>query len=127
MADCCGKDACKDKTVLFYSCSGGANVAEVADRAARQLMADGCGTMWCLAGIGADIEMMVEKARDADLNVILDGCPMDCAKLIFDNAGIDNCVQIRISDLGIEKTKGVRATDDQVARAVARAKEALSQ
>lgn len=29
MAECCG-----GKNVLFYACSGGANVAEVADRAA---------------------------------------------------------------------------------------------
>ena len=113
------------KTVLFYACSGGANVAEVADRAARQLMEEGEGMMWCLAGIGAGIDLMVEKAKEADLNVVLDGCPMDCAKLIFDNAGITNYTQVRVSNLGIEKTKGARATDEQVARAVAKAKELL--
>jgi len=113
------------KTVLFYACSGGANVAEVADRAARQLMEEGEGMMWCLAGIGAGIDLMVEKAKEADLNVVLDGCPMDCAKLIFDNAGITNYTQVRVSNLGIEKTKGARATDAEVARAVAKAKELL--
>ena len=38
-ADCCGGDA--KKTVLLYACSGGANVAEIADRAARAAIAKG--------------------------------------------------------------------------------------
>ena len=123
MSECCD-DTKKD--VLFFSCSGGANVAEVADHAARRLMAEGHGMMWCLAGIGAGIDAMVQKAKDADLNVVLDGCGMDCAKKIFDNAGITNFVQIKVTDLGIEKQKGVGATDEQAAAAVAKAKEALS-
>ena len=32
MSGCCGKSA--KRTVLLYACSGGANVAEIADRAA---------------------------------------------------------------------------------------------
>ena len=123
-ADCCGGNA--KKTVLLYACSGGANVAEVADRAARELMFSGCGSMFCLAGIGAGIPAMVQTARDADLNVILEGCPMDCAKKIFERAGLTNYVQIKVTDLGIEKTKGVRATDEQVARLVAKAREVLA-
>ena len=113
------------RKVLFYACSGGANVAEVADRAARDLMLAGEGTMWCLAGLGAGIESLIETARDADLNVVIDGCPMDCAKKIFDNVGVTNYVQIKSTDLGMEKVKGVRATDEQVATLVAAAKQVL--
>jgi len=123
-ADCCGGDA--KKTVLLYACSGGANVAEIADRTARELMFAGCGSMFCLAGIGAGIPNMVQAAKAADLNVILDGCPMDCAKKIFDNAGLTNYVQVRVTDLEIEKQKGIRATDEQVAAAVAKAKEVIA-
>jgi uncharacterized metal-binding protein len=123
-SDCCGGDA--KKTVLLYACSGGANVAETADRAARELMFSGCGSMFCLAGIGAGIQGMVQTAKDADLNLVLEGCPMDCAKKILDNAGITNYVQVKVTDLGIEKTKGVRATDEQVARLVAKAREVLA-
>ena len=49
---CDGTDASK-KTVLFYACSGGADVAEVADRATREMMFAGEGIMWCVAGLGA--------------------------------------------------------------------------
>ena len=124
MADCtCGG---KKKSVLLYACSGGANVAEISDKAARQLMFDGQGSMFCLAGIGAGIPNMVQQAKDADLNVILEGCPLDCAKKIFDNAGLKNYVQIKATDLGIEKKKGIRATDEQVATVVAKAKEVIA-
>lgn len=125
-SDCCSGEKPK-KTILFYACSGGANVAEVADRAARQLMDEGLGIMFCLAGLGAGIEGMIQTAKDADLNVVMDGCPVDCAKKIFDKAGVTNYVQIRLTDLGMEKVKGVRATDEQVAAAVARAREIVAQ
>ena len=116
----------KKRTVLVYSCSGGANVAEVADRAARQLMFDGQGSMFCLAGLGAGIQGMVQTARDADVNLVIDGCPVDCAKKVFEKAGVTNFTCIRVTDLGIEKAKGVRATDEQVQKVVAKAKEVLA-
>jgi len=112
---------------MLYACSGAANVAEVADKAARQLMADGCGMMWCLAGIGAGIETMIDKAKSADLNLVIDGCPTDCARMILENAGIANAEPLRVTDLGIEKAKGVRATDEQVALVVAKAREVLAE
>ena len=123
MADCCcGSD--KKKTVLLYACSGGANVAEISDRAARQLMFDGSGTMFCLAGLGAGIAGMVQTAKDADINLVIDGCPMDCVKKLFEKTGIP-FAYVRVTDLGIEKVKGIRCTDEQVAIVIAKAREAL--
>ena len=120
MSECCG-----GKKVLLYACSGGANVAEISDRAARDLMFSGKGQMFCLAGIGAGIPGMVQTAKDADVNFVIDGCPMDCAKKIFDKAGVTNYVQLKVTDLGIEKAKGIRCTDAQVKTVVARATEML--
>lgn len=123
MTECCSE---KNKTVLLFACSGGANVAEISDRAARALMFAGKGQMFCLAGIGAGIPDMVRKAKDADLNIVIDGCPLDCARKIFDQHGVTNYVQIKVTDLGIEKAKGVRCTDQQVATVVNRANEILA-
>jgi len=114
-SSCCGGGS--SKNVLLYACSGGANVAEIADRAARALMTEGRGTMFCLAGIGADIQGMVQTARDADLNLVIDGCPLDCAKKIFDRHGITNYVQVKVTDLDIEKQKGAAVADEQVTSA----------
>ena len=85
----------KKRNVLLYACSGGANVGEVADRAARELMFAGEGTMFCLAGLGGDIEGMIQTARDADLNVVIDGCPMACARKTFDRLGVSNYKLLR--------------------------------
>ncbi len=122
-AECCGTGA--GRNVLIYACSGGANVAEIADKAARELMFAGCGTMFCLAGLGAGIQGMIQTAKDADVNLVIDGCPMDCAKKIFDRCGVANYKQIKVTDLGIEKVKGVRCTKEQVDKVVAKAKEVL--
>ncbi len=127
MSECgCGSSECK-KTVLLYACSGGANVAEVADKVARELMFAGAGTMFCLAGLGAGIEGMVQTARDADVNLVIDGCPVDCAKKIFEKAGLTNYRYIKVTDLGIEKVKGVRCTREQVDTVMAKAREVLAQ
>ena len=124
MADCCGSD--KKKTVLLYACSGGANVAEIADKAARELMFSGDGSMFCLAGLGAGIQGMVQTAKDADVNMVIDGCPMECAKKVFEKAGVTDYRYIKVTDLGIEKVKGIHCTDEQVAKVVAKAKETLA-
>jgi uncharacterized metal-binding protein len=122
-ASCCGSDG---KTVLLYACSGGANVGEISDKAARELMFEGKGTMFCLAGLGGDIQGMVQTARDADANLVIDGCPMGCAKKTFDRHGITNYRYIRVTDLGIEKVKGVRCTQEQVDKTIAKAREVLA-
>lgn len=124
MSDCgCG---CEKRTVLLYACSGAANVAEVADKAARQLMFDGQGSMFCLAGLGAGMAGMIQQAKDADVNLVIDGCPMECAKKVFAKAGVTNFAYVKVTDLGIEKKKATRATDDQVAAVVGKAKELLA-
>ena len=124
-SSCCGTG--NGKTVLLYACSGGANVAEISDRVAREIMFSGCGAMFCLAGLGADIQGMIQTARDADVNLVIDGCPMGCAKKIFDRHGLTNYKQIKVTDLGIEKVMGVRCTPDQVDKVVAKAKETLAE
>ena len=121
---CCSGD---QKKVLFYACSGGANVAEASDKACRQLMSEGVGSVFCLAGLGAGIENMVQQARDVDLNVVIDGCPQDCARKIFDKLALTNVRFVRATDLGLEKRpKGTRATDEEVLTIVAGVKKTLA-
>jgi len=115
--------SCSGQKVLLYSCSGAANVAEAADRACRQLSSEGRGSMFCLAGLGAGLEPMIQAAEDAELNIVVDGCDMDCGKKILDKCGIRNYIQIKVTDLDIEKAKDVPVTDEQVQVVVKRVRE----
>lgn len=115
------------KKFLLYACSGGANVAEASDLACRELMSEGLGSMFCLAGLGAGIEGMIQQARDADMNVVIDGCPMDCARKIFDKLDLGHVHFVRATDLGLEKKpKGTRANEDEVKTIVNNVKQALA-
>jgi uncharacterized metal-binding protein len=123
---CCGASP-TTKKVLLYACSGGANVAEASDAACRQLMNEGLGSMFCLAGLGAGIESMVQQARDADLNVVIDGCSMDCARKIFDKLELSNACFVRATELGLmKKPKGTRSTDEEVQTIVKHVKQMIA-
>jgi uncharacterized metal-binding protein len=43
-------------------------------------MAEGFGTMTCLASIGAHLSGFVESAKGADENITIDSCPVACGK-----------------------------------------------
>lgn len=126
MSDCCcgNKSA---KKVLLYACSGGSNVGEAADIACRQLMNEGVGSMFCLAGLGAGIDSMVLQATAADLNVVIDGCSVDCAHKTFARLGLSNVHFVRAADIGLEKKpKGTSATLDEVKAIVDHVKRTLA-
>jgi uncharacterized metal-binding protein len=114
------------KKVMLFSCSGAANVAEIADRVARQLAAEGLGQMYCLAALGAGIPHMVEDAWAADLCIVIDGCPKDCARLIFEKLGLRNTKLLRVTDHGIEKRTGKEVTEEQVQKIVSVTKDLLA-
>lgn len=72
------------------------------------------------------VQGLVQAAKDADANLVIDGCPMACGKKCFDSAGIDNYQHICVTGLGIEKLpKGHRATAAEVGQIVAAARAVL--
>ncbi|GFO97463.1 DGC domain-containing protein [groundwater metagenome] len=99
MAECCIGD-----TRLIYSCSGGSNVGEIADRVVRKMRAEGLGRMTCLASIGAHLSGFVESAKGADENITIDGCPVACAKKNLEHVGIKP-KSIILTEMGLVKGK----------------------
>ena len=90
---------------LIFACSGGADVGHLSDAAARKMMKDGNGKMFCLAGLGGKVEGILKTTRDSDRILVIDGCPVDCAKKTFDQAGITSFTQFQVTALGFEKGK----------------------
>ena len=100
----CGAEG---KTRIIYSCSGiGSNVGQLANAAACRLAHEGYGSGSCLAGVGGGIEKLVSIGRTADERIVIDGCPVGCAKKIMDDKGLAVDRYVLITDLGITKIPG---------------------
>jgi uncharacterized metal-binding protein len=92
------------KATLLYACSGAANTGYLADQVARLLTRQGAGEMTCLVSMGANQPKFLQAARDAQKNVVIDGCPIACGKKIFESLGIP-CEHHTTTDFGVEKKK----------------------
>lgn len=90
---------------VIFSCSGCADVGELADQAARKLTRDGAGKMACLAGISGRVSGIVKSTEAAQSILAIDGCPLDCTRKTLEIAGISKVNHLRLSDLGFEKGK----------------------
>jgi uncharacterized metal-binding protein len=97
MAECC-----EGKTKLIYSCSGAADVGEIADRVARKLRDEGFAKMSCFAGIGAELSGYVQSAKDADAVITVDGCRHACARKSLLRIGVDS-VSFVLTAMGLAK------------------------
>jgi len=71
--------------------------------------------MYCLNGLGGQLDEFVDKTRDADVVLLVDGCDKDCGKAVMAQCGIDGYRYVRVTDLGIEKAKPKRAEEGQIA------------
>lgn len=93
------------KTVnLLFTCSGTADVGELADRAVRQVARQGQAAMSCLASIGARDSDIMFNARLADRVLLVDGCPKACSLRTFEQAALNRPVQwFNLSEIGLRK------------------------
>ena len=77
----CSCGANEPKRIIF-PCSGQANVGQLTNLAALQLTEEGYGSIACASLLAIGSENLIANAMNADEVVILDGCPMVCAKKI---------------------------------------------
>ena len=84
------------------NCSGGLNVGQVANNAMIELDKGGIGNAYCLAGIGAALSGFIESAKAAK-TVVIDGCPVGCAKKAFEKYDITPTQYFVVTEMGIEK------------------------
>ena len=95
---------------MIFPCSGGSDVGELSDKAAR-LLGKSCGkSMYCLAGIGGKVAPIINNTKLADNIIVIDGCPVECAKKTLESAGINEFQYFRLDELGF--AKGHTTIDD---------------
>ena len=112
-----GPDCCQPKvTTMILACSGGSNVGQLSNQAAIELTQEGFGKLSCLAGVGAHLSGFVQSARDIDALVVIDGCPVGCAKGVLEQAEVPLRGYLVVTDLGIEKNKDMNLQRDEIDR-----------
>jgi len=119
------KCGCGSGADLMFCCSGVADTAEIGDRAVRLLHKEGGARMYCLAGIPANAELIMNGARAAERILVIDGCDTDCARLTMEAGGFTGFLHLRVTDLGMEKTKSP-VTEERVERVARHAREMLA-
>jgi uncharacterized metal-binding protein len=109
---------CNEAGVLIFPCSGGSDVGELSDRAARKMAECGQAKMFCLAGIGAHIPGMIESSKAANKLIVIDGCPVSCSKKTLEHAGF-KVMAFNLKDMGFEKGK-TKVNEENIERAASK-------
>jgi uncharacterized metal-binding protein len=99
---------------LIFCCSGASNVGVISFQAAIRLAQEGFGAFSCIAGIGSTNAPMIRAAKLARKRVVIDGCPISCAKKIMDANLIPVDRYVIVTELGIDKTHGLDIDDTDI-------------
>lgn len=111
----CGQD---EKKRIIFPCSGVANVGQITNLASIQLAEEGYGSPSCIALLATGAESLIGSVKSVDEVLILDGCPVLCAKKIAEQMGIAVAQHIVVTRLGIEKGPSTSYTADDVEKVV---------
>lgn len=114
----CSCGANEPKRIIF-PCAGQANVGQLTNLAAIQLTEEGYGSIACASLLAIGTESLIANALKADEVVILDGCPMNCAKKIAGAQGIAAGQYLVMTELGIAKGPSKSYTNDDIEKIVA--------
>jgi uncharacterized metal-binding protein len=113
------QDSCNSGSAasVVFACSGASDVGEITDLAARKLAAEGAAAMLGLAGISGRVSGIVASAKAAPARLAIDGCPVDCARKILEQADLGKFEHLRLSDLGMERGESP-TTDARIKKVV---------
>lgn len=101
MADtCCAEGS--NRMIIW--CAGASNVGQMTNQIAVELSEEGYGRRFCLAGIAAHLAGFVRSVKDAEDILVLDGCPIACARKIIEHVEAPVKNHFILTKLGIEKT-----------------------
>ncbi|MDD1687303.1 putative zinc-binding protein [Methanoregula sp.] len=112
----CGQN---EKKRIIFPCAGQANVGQLSNLAAIQLTEEGYGSIACAALLATGAENLIANAMQVDEVVVLDGCPMCCAKKIAGAQGIAAGQHLVMTELGISKGPSKTYTHDDIEKIVA--------
>lgn len=117
---------CSTKGTMIFPCSGGSNVGQISNEAAKLLVGQGVGKFSCLAGIGAHSQGFIKSAKGAKTVLAIDGCGTRCAYKTLEHAGISPIFSFVVTEMGIKKdTSVLEPSHDDVKRVADHIKEKM--
>lgn len=78
----------------------------MANALALRLFREGLAEMSCVAGIGGGIPALLRRARAPRRRIVLDGCPLACARACLAREGIPVDLALDLSCHGVRKIPG---------------------
>ena len=109
-------NCCSGGNTILLACSGGSNVGQLTNEAAKKLDIEKAGRFFCLAGVGGHIPGITAAVSAADKVLAIDGCDVACAKKCLDAEGISDYEYIVLTDLGIEKNRDFCLAETDIER-----------
>ncbi len=106
---------------IIFACAGASKAGQLTNEAAVQLTKEGYGNIACTASLAVGTPSIKKKVEVADEVIVIDGCPVGCARQIAERAGITPDQEIVVTDLGIEKGGGLDLPEEDVERVVSAA------
>ncbi len=61
--------------------------------------------MSCITGVGGDVAALVKVAKSGRDIVVLDGCPLECAKSCLRRQGVAPTVHLQLAKFGVKKVQ----------------------
>ncbi|MCB9640152.1 MAG: putative zinc-binding protein [Myxococcales bacterium] len=101
---------------LVYSCSGCSSAAQLANTLAVRLDREALAEMSCIAGVGGDVKSLVKTAHSPRPLLVLDGCPLHCAKNCLLRHGLQPTQHIDLSTQGVKKVLHEDASPEEQQR-----------
>ncbi|HRD57678.1 MAG TPA: putative zinc-binding protein [Ferruginibacter sp.] len=92
-----------DEKPLVYSCSGCSSAAQMANYIAIQFDRRQVAEMSCIAGVGGNVKKLVRTAQSGREIIVIDGCPLACAKACLQNHGIEPQYHFELTQMGVKK------------------------
>lgn len=101
---------------LVYSCSGCSSAAQMANDLAVRLDREQVAEMSCIAGVGGNVGPLVETATADRPTLVIDGCPLECAKKSLEQHDVTPTRHINPAKKGVTKEYHTDYDDKQAAQ-----------
>ncbi len=116
---------CCCANIAIFPCVGSSNVGQLSNKIAIEIGNKGFGNVMCTSGIGGRISGIMKSAEASDKIIVIDGCPLNCARKTLELAGFKVDNHIIISEFGIKKNKDKDLKENEISEALEKTLEVL--